>query len=352
MSEHHDVPERSGMHADRAPDSQIESRTPEFFYTPIEERFERISRLATRALDVPIAAITLLHPEKQWFKSVVGWDVSELPLHESLCAQVAKEGRLCIVPDAKKDRRFANHSPVVSHPHIRFFASYPLFDKALNLSGTFCVFDTVPRELTDSDCQSLADLGQLAQRELSAGTLAEMHSEIVTKLATERRESMLDPLTRVWNRQGAETLLESFYAKACEEGQSIGICVLELDVFKRVNDLDGGDIADQVLRNVAAILVGCLRPGDVVCRFGGDQFLIILPGSEDIQASTIAERARRSVADLPIPTRQGAVPISANVGYKVLKRADQLTLESIVADAENAFVAHENEERDQIRFAG
>lgn len=77
--------------------------TIDIFYTPIEERFERITRLATRVLDVPVAAVTLLSNQKQWFKSVSGWTVSELPLENSFCAVVAPENQVCVVSDTEAD---------------------------------------------------------------------------------------------------------------------------------------------------------------------------------------------------------------------------------------------------------
>ncbi len=351
MSESHEGTKLSRTFAGTATLKLAEIHASDIFYTPIEERFERISRLATRALDVPIAAITLLHPEKQWFKSVVGWDISELPLQESFCARIVDDGRVCIVSDATRDRRFSDHPLVVGRPQFRFYASYPLYDEALELTGTFCVLDTVPRELTDADCDSLTDLGQLAQRELSANRLAEAQSELVAKLSASRREAMFDPLTRVWNRRGAKALLESSLLKAREHSQGIGICLLDLDNFKRVNDLHGHQTGDHVLRQVAAALVSCLRPSDVVCRFGGDEFLIILPGAEDIQASIIAERIRRSIADVPIRTREGAVPISVSIGYKVIEHADQAELDDMIADADRALMACKREGRNIIRFA-
>src|ERR1043165_4281427 len=71
----------------------------DLFYTPLEERFERITRVARRAMQVPVAAITLLNEEKQWFKSAAGWGISELPRSHSLCRLVVEEGRPLTIAD-------------------------------------------------------------------------------------------------------------------------------------------------------------------------------------------------------------------------------------------------------------
>ena len=84
----------------------------DLFYTPLEARFERITRIARRALQVPVAAITLLNAEKQWFKSAAGWGVSELPREHSLCRLTVEGTELLTIPDTLKDPRVAQ-SPIV-----------------------------------------------------------------------------------------------------------------------------------------------------------------------------------------------------------------------------------------------
>src|SRR5215471_9810941 len=71
----------------------------DLFYTPLEERFERITRVARRALQVPVAAITLLNDDKQWFKSAAGWGISELPRAHSICRLTIEENRLLTIPN-------------------------------------------------------------------------------------------------------------------------------------------------------------------------------------------------------------------------------------------------------------
>src|SRR5690606_12563530 len=107
------------------------------FYTPLEERFERITRLARQALKVPIAAITVVQDDRQWFKSVAGLDVSELPLDKSLCTEVLKEGRLVAVPDTLHDLYLMSNRLACGGPRIRFDAGAPIRNATGRTSGTF-----------------------------------------------------------------------------------------------------------------------------------------------------------------------------------------------------------------------
>jgi diguanylate cyclase (GGDEF)-like protein len=329
-----------------------EMHTGDIFYTPIEERFERITRLAQRVLGVPVAAVTLLNRKKQWFKSVCGWEISELPVKDSLCAAVAFEDRVCIVPDLKSDSRFADHPLVTGQPAFRFYASYPLHDTWGLFVGTFCVFDYKPRQFSSADTESLDDLGQMTQRELVADLLTDAQSELISKLGTARRQAMFDPLTRVWNRRGAMALLKSALIKGKEQNKDVGICLLDLDNFKFINDSYGHQTGDLVLRSIAATLVSSLRPEDVVCRYGGDEFLLILPGADEAQAATIAERARRAIAETPIHTRDEDFPVSISLGYAALGRGHDVTIEEIIARVDEALLTCKREGRNRVRLAG
>ena len=184
----------------------------DLFYTPLEERFERITRIARRALQVPVAAITLLNDDKQWFKSAAGWGISELPREHGICRLTVEENRLVTIGDTSKDSRTAQS------PDRRERAALSLRMPAIrsrdehgNVAGTFCVFDLKPREFNAADRQTVTDLAAMTQRELLSDRLSDAHSELTSKLSIARREAMMDPLTHLWNRRGASVLLKSAF---------------------------------------------------------------------------------------------------------------------------------------------
>lgn len=136
--------------------------------TPAEERFDRLTRLTQRLLDVPIAVISLVDSNRQWFKSCQGLGVSETPRSISFCGHAILDDQLFIIPDATLDPRFSDNPLVIHEPNIRFYAGQPL--KASNGSriGTLCVIDRRPRQLTQGECDALRDLAILVENELNA----------------------------------------------------------------------------------------------------------------------------------------------------------------------------------------
>ena len=178
----------------------------DLFYTPIEERFERLTRLARRALQVPVAAISLLNEDKQWFKSAAGWGISELPRDHAICKQTVEANQILVIGDTLQDPRVANMPIVALGPRFRAYAGHPLTDEHGNCVGTFCVFDLKPREFTAADRQTLIDLAALAQRELNSDQLTNAHAALTSKLGLARREALMDPLTHLWNRRGASVM--------------------------------------------------------------------------------------------------------------------------------------------------
>ena len=153
--------------------------------TPPEERFDRLTRMAKRLLGVPIALVSLVDENRQWFKSCQGLDVSETPRDVSFCGHAILNDEPLIINNALEDKRFCDNPLVTDDPNIRFYAGYPLYVPGLGNMGTLCVIDYEPRQLDQDDMEAFTDLAQTAQRELAS-----------VQLAT------LDELTGISNRRG------------------------------------------------------------------------------------------------------------------------------------------------------
>ncbi|ATQ73133.1 hypothetical protein CR152_00370 [Massilia violaceinigra] len=139
--------------------------------TPPEERFDRITRSAQRMFDCPIALMTLVDSERQWFKSRLGLDVPETPRNISFCAHAILRNFPFVIPDAAADPRFADNPLVLGPPHIRFYAGIPLRADNGALVATLCLIDRVPRSFSDDDIAALCDLAQWAELELNVYTI-------------------------------------------------------------------------------------------------------------------------------------------------------------------------------------
>ncbi len=131
-----------------------------------EEVFDDLTELAARICEAPIAMITLVDEDRQWFKSKVGVSTSETSRDISFCAHAIGQSELFIVADATRDDRFAQNPLVTSDPKIRFYAGAPLVTPDGHNIGTLCVIDKVPRELRPDQKQALRVLARHVMSQL------------------------------------------------------------------------------------------------------------------------------------------------------------------------------------------
>lgn len=134
--------------------------------TPPEETFDRVTRLATTVLKVPIALLSLVDDRRQWFKSKVGLSASETARDIAFCPHAMLGDDLMVVPDAQEDPRFRNNPLVTDSPSIRFYAGMPLRSSNGLAFGTLCVIDTHARQLSEDEAAALRDLAAIVRREL------------------------------------------------------------------------------------------------------------------------------------------------------------------------------------------
>mgnify|MGYP002784851877 CR=1 FL=1 len=281
-----------------------------------EERFDRLTRMARRVFSVPIALVSLVDLNRQWFKSCQGLGVNETGRDVSFCGHAILGDEIFVIPDAAGDSRFADNPLVTGEPHIRFYAGCPLKVSRGAKVGTLCIIDQSPRGFGAEDAQALRDLAAMVEDELSAFQAA-----------------MTDPLTRIWNRRGFLTMARDTLALCEAQGQQATLACLDLDGFKAINDSHGHAAGDAVLERFALGLSQCFRASDVFARTGGDEFVALMPGASAAEARQAAMRlqdwlaAQELALGLPYRTRfsMGSVPHEAGSGTDIqalLSQAD------------------------------
>lgn len=271
--------------------------------TPPEESFDRITRLASGALGVPIALVTLVENTRQWFKSKKGIEVCETPIEHSFCAHAIQRDEVFVVPDATTDNRFSDNPLVVGDPGIRFYAGMPLKMADGVRIGTVCVIDSKPRQLKQHEAQLLRDLASLAVHELEL-----------------RRAASSDPLTGAWNRRMLDLVATREFASAERTARPFSLAVLDIDHFKAINDRYGHDTGDVALVTFAARFRDVMRPDAWLFRIGGEEFATILAGDTVDNAAEALERFRSALAETDIPRPGGTFRMTVSGG--VVQAAD------------------------------
>jgi diguanylate cyclase (GGDEF)-like protein len=282
-------------------------------HTAAEERFDRITRMATKVLNTPIALVSLVADDHQWFKSAFGIDTKTTSRDISFCGHAIVSDGPLIVENALDDERFRTNPLVVDEPQIRAYAGQPILVDNKHRVGTLCVIDVHPRRFTSDDVNNLRDLAAIVESEIQRGVLDEMQSELLTQREELQRRATIDPLTHVWNRGTIMELLERDLSRA-RRGTPISVGMIDADHFKAVNDTYGHPVGDQVLAELAKRIRGGIRDCDDVGRYGGEEFLVLLNNCDARHAHIAGERIRKSVAQAPIESTAGPLDVTVSVG--------------------------------------
>jgi len=244
-----------------------------------DDNFDRLTRLASRMLGMPIALISLVDHDRQWFLSRVGLDATQTSRDVAFCAHAICSDELMVVEDALLDDRFKDNPLVSGDPHIRFYAGALLQTSEGHNLGTLCVISPEPRRLSGSEHQLLADLAGLVIQHLEA-----------------RRNSYLCPLTALQNRRPFfEAGLREFL-RVSQKAEPLTLLLFGIDDFPAMNERFGNRQGERVLREVAETLRSVLGESALLGRLAADEFGALLTGLERQEAMGLAERISSGIA--------------------------------------------------------
>ena len=274
----------------------------EILDTPREAPFERITGLVRAVLHVPISTLSLIDADRQWYKSCVGMDSSDLPRDHSFCTHTIQTRQPLVVPDTLQDARFAQYPTVTGEPFIRSYVGVPLATPDGYNLGSLCALDVQPRAFSPGQVDVLKSFAALAVDELEL-----------------RRIAQIDSLTGAATRRSFLLEMEKAISKFVRRGQSATLLTMDIDHFKQVNDTYGHPAGDVVLRTVSNRLMAILRKEDLLGRLGGEEFGILLPDIELHQAIQVAEKLRCALHDSPMILNE-PLRVTASFGISALER--------------------------------
>lgn len=287
-----------------------------------EERFDRLTRLAKRLFNVPIALVSLVDENRQWFKSCVGLDVAETPRNVSFCGHAILGDEIFYIPNAIEDPRFADNPLVTGPPDIRFYAGCPLRAPNGQKLGTLCIIDREPRRLDDDEMADLRDLARMAEDEIAAITFA-----------------TIDELTKISNRRGFEELARKSLALCERMACKTLLLFFDLNRFKQINDQYGHSAGDQALIDFAQLLVKVFRASDVVARISGDEFAVLATGVDATQQQELQARFEREVIHFN-NTSGRPYQLAFSVGYVHTSVDSNTLLADLMHEADKKMYAH------------
>lgn len=274
--------------------------------TPIEERYERYTRLACKAFDMPISTISCIDEHRQWFKSIQGGNTVETERCVSFCQHTILEDEALIVNDARCDERFATSPLVCNDPGIVFYAGVPILSPDGLPLAAFCVIDTKPRSFTQTDLNLLKDFAKLVEHEMTTQSLNPIEHQLTNLIGGSWRVSLIDPLTRLWNHEGISTIIDE--ALNLSSKTNIGFCVAMVDLsrFDEINKTLGHVAGDEILRSFSKSLLSEIGEDNSLGRIRNNEFLILFNSVTEMdQVEAVLDRIESFVDSFPVKGIEG-----------------------------------------------
>jgi two-component system cell cycle response regulator len=248
---------------------------------------------------------------------------ARLALGEGLAGWVADTGEPARWPPSAR-------SPSGDEPRCGAALAVPVFSEG-RVFGVLSVHRHAAEPFTEAVCDDVAAVARQAGAALETMGL---HEET-------RRLSLTDGLTGLWNRRQFDLRAGQELERATRFGERFGIVLLDLDGFKEVNDHHGHAVGDAVLVEVARRLMGSTREVDLVARFGGEEFVLVLPQTELDGAVRVADKVRSELCATPVPTEAGPITVSVSAGVACHPEHGANTAELLAAADEALYRAKE-----------
>jgi len=266
--------------------------------------------------------------------------------------QVADTPDPLIIPNIESHPVFAQLLLKGQRP-VRGFAAVPIVSSHQDVRAAICILDTKPLTLSAADIDEFSTLGksigQEIDRVLTAGKDPQRSRSPASEVDSEEMKALqhlasTDPLTGLANRRGGERHIANEISRAKRERRPLSCVLIDLDRFKQVNDTFGHQAGDQLLRDVSNLLRRTVRAYDILVRWGGEEFLLVLPGVDRDVARMLAERVRIAVEALdthglgPVTMSAGVAGFDSDYDFAATLKAADRRLYQAKASGRNCVV--------------
>jgi len=308
--------------------------------TPRDERFDRITRLASQFYEADVSFLGFVDDRYQWMKSVEGDGIAPwIERDRTICQLMISSGGPLVIGDMRTDPRLDGH-PVVPHLPFRFYAGVPLVTDTGAAVASLCILKREPLPAHGFNLGPLEDLGAVAMDEL----------ELWRRNRELERLAETDGLTGLANRRAFDAALDRAWRRLQRTGRPVSLLLLDLDHFKALNDRSGHQAGDEALRRFARCLSDAIRrPDDMAARYGGEEFGLILPDTDRAGALEVAGSVRAALASAAIPNPAGiGGRLTASIGSASAGPGDLDSIDALVARADTALYRAKQAGRDRI----
>lgn len=301
--------------------------------TPPEAAFDKVTQLAAELFDLPIAAVSLIDSDRQWFKSLHGLSRTETPRSLAFCSHTIRAGTVIAIEDTTKDHRLAKNPFVTGSPGFRCYLGAPLTSPDGYQMGSLCVAGYEPRRFSSSDSGLILRMAELvvAQMDLRLGPQGQQVSKTL-------------------EREEFKAVLSDAFAEFDRTGHPVTLAIIAIDDIKPTKRGFGSLTTQDAYEASIAATSELLRKTDVIGRWSANEFVALLRGADLLTSLDALERLRQGLRSV-LSVDGDDTGIGAGIGFVACRRGF-LNSEKWFAAAETALVAAQRAGRYQIRTYG